>query len=107
MGCMTTAIKNAYAESLRNIIALLKQFDDTNEESFYVMMKFAFKGYGLSVRTFASAIKVSPSAVSKWVHGDAMPTVPTRKAVRLAVIDMLENRLEHLYADIPDSMLLQ
>jgi hypothetical protein len=75
----------AYREGLAGFIGALERadaagkFDDPS--NFASMLQLSLTRYGLSATELAEEEKISKGAISKWMHGQAVPSSPARKTV--------------------------
>jgi hypothetical protein len=75
----------AYHEGLAGFIGALERADATGRfdkpSHFASMLELSLTRYGLSAAALAEDEKISKGAISKWMHGQAVPSSPARKTV--------------------------
>ncbi|WFU80867.1 hypothetical protein QA645_41750 [Bradyrhizobium sp. CIAT3101] len=78
-------LAKAYRDGLAGFIGALERadtagrFDDPS--NFASMLELSLTRYGLSATALAEDEKISKGAISKWMHGQAVPSSPARKTV--------------------------
>ena len=75
----------AYRAGLAGFIGALERADKAGQfdepSHFASMLQLSLTRYGLSATDLAEEEKISKGAISKWMHGQAVPSSPARKTV--------------------------
>lgn len=81
----TDDLWDAYREGLAGFIGALHRAEEAgkfnNPANFASMLNLGLTRFGLAASDLAREEEISKGAISKWMHGLAVPPPPTRKTV--------------------------
>ncbi len=86
--------KQAYLSGgLKAFIRVAEKYDYATHIGFSAILHYATSYYGVVQNDIAREIGISKGAMSKWCHGGAVPSTPSRKATYEAVMRHLKVQL--------------